>query len=302
MPDPSQPLLAELNDAAERIWQACSPQWPQLSLEVLPEVGSTNTELMERGRRGETWPTALVAVRQNAGRGRRGRDWLATPGATLTFSIGLPVQLDGVPGGGSALSLAVGLSLAQALDAGLQQRHAAGLGPSHPPIGLKWPNDLWLGTRKLGGVLIEATPAPGLPEGTRWVVVGVGLNVHPGNAPAGAAWLEGAPAGRTQAPLQTAEVWAWLVPALLADIRRFEATGFAPLQRTWATRDVLLGQRVALWTRTGVTPDSGAPADALGQAQGVDEAGALLVHTDQGLQRWGTGDVSVRMPGPTDSP
>src|SRR3989344_6042091 len=179
------PVLADLNAAAERIWEACSPRWPTLSLDVLPEVGSTNTELMDRGRRGETWPTALVAASQTAGRGRRGRSWAAQPGDTLTCSLGLPLQLDEVPGGGSALSLAVGLSLAQSLDRALPARHASGQGPALPPIGLKWPNDLWLGARKLGGILIEATPAPGLPEGRRWVVIGFGLNVRPGQAPAG---------------------------------------------------------------------------------------------------------------------
>ena len=301
---PVDPALADLHAAAERIWQACSPRWPDLNLDVLPEVGSTNTELMERGRRGETWPTALVAARQTAGRGRRGREWLAQAGDTLTFSLGLPLKLDAVPGGASALSLAVGLSLAQSLDRALQARHAQGLGPALPPVGLKWPNDLWLGEqRKLGGILIEATPAPGLPErqagqaGSRWVVIGVGLNVRPGPAPTGSAWLsrEDTPLGHTR--LSPGQVWAWLLPDLLDTVNRFETTGFAPLLPAWAERDVLKGRRVALWTRPGHapgSPDDTAIADEQGTAQGVDETGALLVHTDHGLQRWCSGEISVR--------
>lgn len=301
---PIDPVLADLNAAAERIWLACSPRWPTLSLDVLPEVGSTNTELMARGRRGETWPTALVAASQTAGRGRRGRSWAAQAGDTLTCSLGLPLRLGNVPGGGSALSLAVGLSLAQSLDRALQARHASGQGPAQPPIGLKWPNDLWLGARKLGGILIEATPAPGLPDdrdgqgGSRWVVIGVGINVRPGQAPAGSAWLSRG----ADDPLGVGEVWSWILPDLLDTVQRFEASGFAPLLPAWSDRDVLKGQLVSLWSRPGQLPDAETPPDASGTAQGVDESGALLVHTALGLQRWSSGEVSVRPASPPAAP
>lgn len=289
------PILADLNQAAERLWVACAPTTPGLVLDVLPETASTNTTLMAQGRRGDTWPTAMVAVHQTAGRGRRGRSWEARPGDTLTFSLGLPLHLDAVPGGGSALSLAVGLALADALDAGLQSRHRTqGNAPLPPAIGLKWPNDLWLGGRKLGGILIEATPAPGLAEGQRWVVIGVGLNVQPGAAVPGAACLP------TPAP-SLGDVWAWLVPALLQATQAFERQGFAPLQTAYARRDVLLGQPVGLWTSVaslpqgaGATSSNNPQPDQTGTAQGVDDSGALLVHTASGLQRWHAGDVSVR--------
>ena len=289
------PILADLNQAAERLWVACAPTTPGLVLDVVPETASTNTALMAQGRRGDVWPTAMVAVHQTAGRGRRGRSWEARPGDTLTFSLGLPLQLDAVPGGGSALSLAVGLALANALDAGLLARQQqADNAPMTSPIGLKWPNDLWLDGRKLGGILIEATPAPGLAEGQRWVVIGVGLNVQPGAAVPGSAWLP------KPAP-SLSEVWGWLVPALLQATRAFERQGFAPLQAAYARRDVLLGQPVQLWSSAAsLPPGSGAaspgnpPPDQTGTAQGVDDSGALLVHTASGLQRWHAGDVSVR--------
>src|SRR3989344_4423953 len=237
------PVLADLNAAAERIWEACSPRWPTLSLDVLPEVGSTNTELMDRGRRGETWPTALVAASQTAGRGRRGRSWAAQPGDTLTCSLGLPLQLDEVPGGGSALSLAVGLSLAQSLDRAPQARHASGQGP-------------------------------GLPGGRRWVVIGFGLNVRPGQAPAGSAWL----ARDGDDRLGVGEVWSWLLPDLLQAGGPLPTSCFAPPPPA----------------RPGQVPDAQPPPDASGTAQGVDESGALLVHTAFGPQRWSSGEVSVR--------
>lgn len=285
-------VLADLNAAAERIWEAASPACPALSLEVLPEIGSTNTELMARGRRGETSPTLLTACRQTAGRGRQGRTWLASPGDTLTFSLGLPMRLDEIPGGGSALSLAVGLAVAQALETGLQtlpnQSHV-------PAIGLKWPNDLWLQGRKLGGILIEATPAPGLSERQRWVVIGIGLNLRAGLAPSEATSLSAAL--KASPTLTIGQIWSWIAPPLLSKVQSFETTGFAPLQAAYSQRDVLAGHTVGLWATPGQGPADGhAPSDT-GMAQGVSETGALLVHTDKGLQAWTTGEVSVRLQG-----
>ena len=279
------PVLAGLNGAAERIWLACAATCPDLSIEVLPEIGSTNTELMARGQRGHTQPTLLAAARQSAGRGRLGRSWQAEPGHTLTFSLGLPLHMAHIPGGAGALSLAVGLAVAEALDAGLGAPWPLG------PIGLKWPNDLWLAGRKLGGILIEACPAPGLTEGQRWVVIGIGINVRPGMAPAQAASL--AEVDPT-APPTLGDVWAWVAPTLVRSVQRFETEGFAPLQDAYAQRDVLRGQNVGLWSAPGQYPADGHPPTQTGVAQGVDAQGALLVHTEQGVQAWHSGDVSVR--------
>ncbi len=277
------PVLAELNDAAERIWLASAATCPGLSIEVLPEIDSTNTALMARGRRGETAPTLLVAARQTAGRGRLGRVWQAAPGATLTFSLGLPLNLANIPGGASALSLAVGLSIAQALDALHDAPRPLG------PVGLKWPNDLWLDGRKLGGILIEASPAPGLPDGQRWVVIGAGLNVQSGAAPTGSACL-----AEASPTLQLGEVWTSVAPALIQNVQAFAQHGFAPLQAAYAQRDVLRGQAVGLWSTPGQYPGDGHPPTQTGIAQGVDGQGALLVHTPDGVQAWHSGDVSVR--------
>ena len=106
----------------------------------------------------------LVAEAQTAGRGRLGRSWASQPGVSLTFSLGLPLA----PADWSGLSLVVGVSVAQSL---------------HPQLQLKWPNDVWLQDRKLGGILIETattkatTPGPAGPG--RQVVIGVGLNLAP---------------------------------------------------------------------------------------------------------------------------
>lgn len=295
-PEAIPPALAALQGAAEAIWLACHTTWPTLTLDVWPEIGSTNTELMQRGRQGDTAPTLVTALRQTAGRGRLGRAWTAKPGATLTFSLGLPLQLETVPGGGGALSLAVGLAVAEALDQGLGQwRCDHGHAPEAttlPGLGLKWPNDLWLGERKLGGILIEATAAPGLDAGRRWLVIGIGLNVR--EAPEGAASLADAlqPMGLPCPDVGT--VWTWIAPALLQAIATFETQGFAPLQAAFAARDVLAGRPVALWTTPGLGPANGVLPNEHGVAIGVDAQGALQVQTDAGLRQWSTGEVSVR--------
>ena len=95
---------------AEDLWLAMVAKQPGLTIEVLPEIDSTNTELMRRARAGQTEPVLLVAETQTAGRGRLGRPWHGEVGHALTFSLGLMLK----PADWSGLSLAVGLSLAAA--------------------------------------------------------------------------------------------------------------------------------------------------------------------------------------------
>lgn len=287
--DPRQGL-ADLNRAAEQLWLTAQPDWPTLSIEVLPEVGSTNAHALAMGRDGARDPVVVTAWRQTAGRGRAGRQWEAQPGQTLTMSLALPLALADVPGGGSALSLAVGLWTAQALD--------KARGQALPPIQLKWPNDLWAQDRKLAGILIEAIQGPALAPEQRWVVIGLGLN------------LDGTPAGRASErtdlaalglPLTPGQAMTAVVPALLAGLRAFERHGFGPLRAAYEARDALRGRPVALWRHMRPTPAPGAssssdvPPDAQGVARGVDTQGALLVDDAQAVTHaWTVGDVSVR--------
>ena len=285
--------LADLNTAAEVIWQNSIQACPGLSVDVVPTIGSTNTALMEQARKGLTTPTLLTAVTQTAGRGRQGRQWAAQPGDSLTFSLGLPLRLELIPGGGSALSLAVGLALASALDAALAQ-----LDYPAPVTQLKWPNDLWWQQRKLGGILIEATSAPSLSPQQRWVVIGVGLNVRPPvpDVPQSASLQEHWP---VDAPLLTpGQVWTWVAPELIRAVLRFEQTGFGPLLAAYQARDALFGHPVDLWTRPGSADLASQVPSQSGLAQGVNEQGALLVHTGNQIQTWTSGDVSVRLQTP----
>jgi BirA family biotin operon repressor/biotin-[acetyl-CoA-carboxylase] ligase len=244
---------------AEAIWEAVAPGLPGFTVEVLPEVDSTNTELMRRARAGQLEPVLLVAEAQTAGRGRLGRTWDGggRAGDVLTFSLGLPLHL----ADWSGLSLAVGVGVAQGL---------------HPDLQLKWPNDLWWQDRKLAGILIETTQV----LHARYAVIGVGINITPREA-AGLstppAWLQELVPGADaqQALLQVA------VPLVQA-VLRFEAQGWVPFMPAYAARDALAGRAVLLSDGTS------------GQAQGVDERGALLVHTASGLKKISSAEVSVR--------
>ncbi|MFN7546154.1 MAG: biotin--[acetyl-CoA-carboxylase] ligase [Pseudomonadota bacterium] len=258
----------------ERLRRALGPLLPGLEVDVRAECGSTSTELLDRARRPGAGPCLLVAERQTGGRGRMGRPWLSSPGASLTFSLALPLA----PADWSGLSLAVGLALAEALDPAADG--------SAPRLGLKWPNDLALADaggrqRQHGGLLGETVGA----GSGRTVVVGIGLNVLPqhweGLAQPAACLGELDPA--LGAPEALQRVAGPLVRALL----RFEREGFAPCAARYARRDLLRGRPV---TTT-------APAPAEGLADGVDADGALLVRPQPGAPavRVLRGEVSVRL-------
>ena len=254
----------------EAIWQAVEPQLPGFTCEVLPVIDSTNTELMRRFKAGQPEPTLLVAEQQSAGRGRLGRQWHSQRGGSLTFSVGLPLA----PHDWSGLSLAVGVSLAESLDAANAPQHC---------IALKWPNDLCLvqktKERKLAGILVETATF----EGQRYVVIGVGINV---SAVEFAAKDSSAIASGCLQDLHSdADVAGTLLrvlPPLVQTVQAFEQFGFAPFQARFARRDVLAGRPLAL-------------SDGLqGQAHGVTETGALLVHTSAGMKEITSSEVSVR--------
>ena len=283
-PVPTTPAApAPIRWPAEAIWEAVAPLLPGFTVEVLPSIDSTNTELMRRARAGRCEPILLVAEQQTAGRGRLGREWHSgTDAASLTFSLGLPLA----PLDWSGLSLAVGVSVAESLQPLLPAPDSR-----TPRIGLKWPNDLWLGgaagERKLGGILVETAsfvapqrPALGSAVAPRYVVVGVGLNVLP-RADAGLS----IPAGCLQevdAALDAPTALARIAAPLVAMLQSFELYGFEPMQPRFALRDVLQERLVTL------------SDGSRGTAHGVAPDGALLVHTAQGMQSVTSADVSVR--------
>lgn len=246
---------------------------PGCRVELVDVIDSTNSELMRRARSGNVSPTLLVAQHQSAGRGRMGRSWhsqgapsvgtssqSAPPLASLTFSFGIALA----PHDWSGLSLAVGLAVASSL---------------HPDLGLKWPNDIWFNGRKLAGILIETAGA----AECRFTVIGVGINVAPRD-PTGLS----TPPACLQELLPEVDAAGALVRVaapLVQAIKLFEQQGFAPLRGAFERRDVLRGQPVSL------------SDGRIGNALGVDENGALLVHTSDGMLHVTSAEVSVRPTG-----
>lgn len=263
---------------AEALWEAVVPRLPGFSVEVLPSIDSTNTELMRRARAGLCDPTLLVAEQQTAGRGRLGRAWQSDMGASLMMSLGLPLA----PADWSGLSLAVGVSVAESLQPVLP---AAG---QLPRVGLKWPNDLWItGDRKLGGILVETAsfvaPQGALAErasAARYVVVGIGINVLPRSGEGMS--MPPASLQDVEPGLDAPAALLRIVPPLVAMLQSFEGYGFSPMQARFAQRDILQGRAVTL-------SDGQA-----GTAYGVGEDGALLVQTASGMQAVTSSEISVR--------
>lgn len=306
-----------LHWGAEALWLRLEPLLPGISVEVQARMESTNTRLLERARalsgqrnapvtrpgeldarrldprtphgrrQGDVSPCLLVSELQTRGRGRMGRDWVSSAGASLTFSLSLPM----VPAQWAGMSLAVGLALAEALD----PMPLALQGDDKPRVWLKWPNDLWLldarsdgadggprQGRKLGGILIETVSV----GEHRMCVVGVGLNVLPQPDPATSEGLaHGYACVQELDPVATAPaVLARVAEPLVLALRRFEHEGFAPLVAAYTRRDLLLGQSV----------HTTLPEQVDGTAEGVDEQGALRVRSD-GVHRVVSGEVSVRL-------
>jgi len=236
-------------------------------------IASTNTRLLEREDPASGTSEVLLAEYQTAGRGRLGRAWLAPPGGAICLSMSWTFRE--VPRDLSALGLVIGVCVLRVL----REMGVEG-------AGLKWPNDLLVGGRKLGGVLIELRAES---AGPACVVIGIGLNVSLGAmllkkiAETGTAATDLASAG-IRAPSRNA-VAADLISACVRGLVQFEREGLKPFSEEWRAADTLRGRAVNV---------SAADGTARGLARGIDVHGALVVETSQGIKRFISGDVTVR--------
>jgi BirA family biotin operon repressor/biotin-[acetyl-CoA-carboxylase] ligase len=279
--------LATLAERPARDW----------TIDIVDETGSTNADLMERLRalpkngasHTPSAPIVRVAYSQTAGRGRRGRAWLAEPGNALLMSVGCVLKrpIEGLSG----LSLAIGTAVLDALA-------RLPLTPSARPA-LKWPNDVLLDDGKLAGILIET--AWNTPNATA-VVIGIGTNLH--GAEQLAAQVDDAnrqsasamPSVPGAAPAALARAWpdanltetlAALLNALDSALPRFESEGFRPFRQRWLDAHAWAGREVALI-------DQGKEVTR-GIASGVDESGQLLIDAPEGPRTVATGELTLRL-------
>ena len=239
------------------------------SLDVSWSLDSTNSELLRR-KVAEHGVDALLAEQQTGGRGRRGRQWASPIASNLYLSLSR--QFSGGLARLGGLSLVVGVAVAEALRQ-----------TGHADVGVKWPNDLLVRGRKLGGILVEGGGEHGGPVRA---VIGIGVNVRMPAAVAASidqAWIDLAGLGEGM-PSRNA-LAAQLLDALLPALEQFDREGLAPFLARYATLDVLAGRAVTV---------HGPQGDEHGVAEGIGEDGALRVRVGQAVRLVHAGEVSVR--------
>jgi BirA family biotin operon repressor/biotin-[acetyl-CoA-carboxylase] ligase len=243
-------------------------------IDVAWSIDSTNTALLARANPADGVAEVLLAEYQTAGRGRRGRLWLAPPGGALCLSMSW--TFGEVPQELGALGLAIGVCALRAL-------RAHGI----DAVTLKWPNDLLIGERKLGGVLIDLRAESAGPAS---VVIGIGINLTLGAALTAQIAQSGTAATDLASVLQPLPgrnaLAAALVSACVSGLRAFAREGLKPFIEDWRAVDALRGRAVNVSAADGV---------ARGIARGIDLRGALMLETPQGLRRFISGDVTVRL-------
>ena len=225
------------------------------ALETTWSIASTNTALLERGFPPVGHGEVLLAEYQSAGKGRRGRTWMAPPGGAICLSLSW--TFPAVSQDLGALGLVIGVCAVRALQAlGLEG------------VELKWPNDLLHAGCKLGGILIELRAEA---AGPACVVIGLGLNVAVGETllqQIGATGL--VPTDLRHAGLGAARnaVVAALLTAIVQGLGEFERGGLKPFLAEWRDADALRGRPINVIASAGMTK---------GLARGIDAHGALLV-------------------------
>jgi len=243
------------------------------NLDVHEALASTSDALLAVGDLPAGRFDACLAEFQTAGRGRRGRRWLAPFGSGLCLSVNWTFR--DAPAALGALSLAAGVAVLRAL---------ASLGVAG--AGLKWPNDIVHEGRKLGGILIDLR---GEAAGPAYVVVGVGLNTRLSAQAFAALRAEGSEAvdlATLGAAPRRSSMAALLVGEFALALEEFDARGFVAFADEWRCADALAGRPVRVLQGRDSQD---------GVARGVDPDGALVLETGGARRRILSGDVSVRL-------
>jgi BirA family transcriptional regulator, biotin operon repressor / biotin---[acetyl-CoA-carboxylase] ligase len=243
-------------------------------LDVPFEVDSTNTRLLELGAPPPGRANVCSSELQRGGRGRRGRPWISPFGGSLALSLGW--SFADVAAAAPTLSLAVGVAVSRAL-----RRLGA------KDARLKWPNDIWLRERKIGGVLVELRTET---AGPAHAVIGIGLNVSLSAEQRRAIEAGGiriaTVADACPGFVSRNGLTAALLEELLSMLAEFERSGFTAFREEWLTLDALAGRDARVFSAGGSVE---------GTARGVDLDGALLLEVEGRLQRHVSAEVSLRL-------
>jgi BirA family biotin operon repressor/biotin-[acetyl-CoA-carboxylase] ligase len=225
-------------------------------------TGSTNDDAVAAARAGAAEGLVVGTDFQESGRGRRGREWHADPGAALLFSVVLRPQLPTADVG--VLPIVAAVAVAEAIG---------------ERAGIVWPNDILVDDRKVCGILCELSADE---TGVAWVVVGIGVNVRSAPHVEDGRWEAGAVADRTPS-MRRADLLVDILRGLAKRYRQWLAEGPGPVLAAFAARDLLRDS--GLTVRTG-------ERDASGTANGVDEFGRLRLTTAAGEIAVGSGEVT----------
>jgi BirA family biotin operon repressor/biotin-[acetyl-CoA-carboxylase] ligase len=209
---------------------------------IFDDVGSTMDAAHALAAAGAPAGSLVIADRQNAGRGRMGRHWTSAAGAGIWLTL---VERPPASPDLDALPLRVGIALAPALDAFADQR-----------VSLKWPNDLYVGSGKLAGVLTEARWRG---ETLEWVAIGVGINVR-------------APEGERAAGLASGAHRLDVLHAVLP-----------PLRAAAARRGPLVAEELSQFAARDRASGKECIEPVRGRVCGIDPGGALLVELGSGV-------------------
>lgn len=240
-----------------------------IDLQVVPCLGSTNSELLSLAESESINRRVLLAELQIQGRGRFSRDWFSPFGQNVALSIG--VELTVRPSAVSALSLVAGIAVAQTLTA-LDVEN----------VSLKWPNDVLLNGLKVGGILVELFSA----SSPMLAVIGIGLNYGSGQQLRDQLEVSvGDLTDMLERPARN-RLCAGLIESVYTHVAHFNQVGFKTFLKHWNQLDALAGKPVT------VSMDN---AEFTGTAKGIREDGALLICDSNGVQQaLVAGDVSIK--------
>jgi BirA family transcriptional regulator, biotin operon repressor / biotin---[acetyl-CoA-carboxylase] ligase len=236
-------------------------------LHFAPTTGSTNSDAVAAARNGAPHGSVFFADEQTAGRGRGDHEWHSAAGQGLYVSVllRLPLASSRMP----LLPLAAGLAAAAAVQA-----------TTRLTIDLRWPNDLLIGPRKTGGILVESQSDRGQVS---FAVVGIGINVHQQSF---------APDLATPATSLDLESGRWTdrQELLLAVLRCLERETDALLDPATVHRIPARVVEASTWVRNRAVEVHG-PQACAGITEGLDEHGFLLVRTERGVMQIQTGGI-----------
>lgn len=226
------------------------------------QVPSTNDLAASMAERGDPEGCVVIAHAQSAGRGRQGRTWVSPPGAGLYVSIVLRPLAHAVP----LVTIAAGVAVAEGI------QNATGLTP-----GVKWPNDVYLGERKVAGVLAEAG------SGLEWVILGIGINVLPAAYPPDVAERATSIEHELGREVDRGLLLAECLAALASRYDDLQSGRADVVTQAWRARARSTLGRLVRWTSNDGAFE--------GVADNIDATGALIVRTASGSTRIISGEV-----------